>query len=151
ELAELVRAVRAGAGGRAVGVLSYTMESSFPLVNYAGVELASRFPCMWPLAVSYWDPIEAGGPLRYHAVGEMAPVERYFLNAVREDLTTAQPRLLLVLRPARDAAINGQRRLHYVQYFGRDPELAALLAQYRLAGRQGEYLLYERREAGATR
>jgi hypothetical protein len=126
------------------------MESSFPLVNYAGVELASRFPCMWPLAVSYWDPIETGGPLRYHAVGEMTPVERYFLNAVREDLTTAQPRLLLVLRPARDAAINGQRRLHYVQYFGRDPELAALLAQYRLVGRQGEYLFYERREAGAA-
>ena len=150
ELAELARAVRAGAGGRAVGVLSYTMESSFPLVNYAGVELASRFPCMWPLAVSYWDPIETGGPLRYHAVGEMTPVERYFLNAVREDLTAAQPRLLLVLRPARDAAINGQRRLHYVQYLGRDPELAALLAQYRLAGRQGEYLLYERREAGAA-
>jgi len=150
ELAELVRAVRAGAGGRAVGVLSYTMESSFPLVNYAGVELASRFPCMWPLAVSYWDPIEAGGPLRYHAVGEMAPVERYFLNAVREDLTTAQPKLLLVLRPARDDAVNGQRRLHYVQYFGRDPELAALLAQYRLADRQGEYLLYERRQVGAA-
>src|SRR4029077_3309721 len=82
--------------------------------------------------------------LQYHAVSEMAPLERYFLNAVREDLTTAQPGLLLVLRPARDAAINGQRRLHYLQYFGRDPKLAALLGQYRLADRQGEYLLYER-------
>ena len=150
ELAELVRAVRAGAGGRPVGVLSYTMESAFPLVNYAGVELASRFPCMWPLAVSYWDPIQTGGPLEYHTVGEMGPVERYFLNAVREDLTTTQPRLLLVLRPARDAAMNGQRRLHYIRYFNRDPELAALLAQYRLAGRQGEYLLYERRDAGTA-
>jgi hypothetical protein len=56
-----------------------------------------------------------------------------------------------VLRPARDAAINGQRRLHYLQYFGRDPRLAALLAEYRLANRQGEYLLYERQEAGAVR
>lgn len=151
ELAGLVRAVRAGAGGRPVGVLSYTLESSFPMVNYAGVGLASRFPSMWPLAVSYWDPIATGGALRYHAVGEMTPVEQYFLNAVREDLTAAQPRLLIVLRPARDAAMNGQRRLHYGQYFGRDPELAALLAQYGLAGRQGEYLLYERREAGAAR
>ena len=150
ELAELVDAVRARAGGRPVGVLSYTIESSFPLVNYAGVGLASRFPCMWPLPVSYWDAIETGGPLRYHTVGEMAPVERFFLNAVREDLTTMQPKLLLVLRPARDAAVNGQRRLHYIQYFDRDPELAALLAQYRLAGRQGEYLFYERGKAGAT-
>lgn len=150
ELADLVRAVRVRAGGRPIGVLSYTIESSFPLANFAGVELASRFPSMWALAVSYWDPIETGGPLQYHTVGEMAPVERYFLNAVRADLTTAQPKLLLVLRPARDAAMNGQRRLHYVQYFGRDPELAALLAQYRLAGRKGEYLLYERREAGGA-
>ena len=150
ELAELVGAVRAGAGGRPIGVLSYTLESSFPVVNYAGVGLASRFPSMWPLAVSYWGPIETGGPLRYHAVGEMTPAERYFLSAVREDLTAAEPRLLLVLRPARDAGVNGQRRLHYVQYFGRDPELAALLAEYRLADRLGEYLLYERREAAAA-
>ncbi len=147
ELAELVRAVQARAAGRPVGVLSYTIESAFPLVNYAGVGLASRFPCMWLLAVSYWDQLKTGGRLQYHALGEMTPVERYFLNAVREDLTTAQPRLLVVLRPARDAAVNGQRRLHYIQYFGRDPVLAALLSEYRLTDRQGEYLLYERREA----
>jgi hypothetical protein len=105
---------------------------------------------MWPLAVSYWDPIETGGALRYHPVGEMAPVEHYFLKAVREDLATTQPKLLLVLRPARDAAVNGQRRLHYIQYFSRDPKLAALLAEYRLADRQGEYLLYERREVATA-
>jgi hypothetical protein len=150
ELAELVRAVRVRAGGRPVGVLSYTIESAFPLVNYAGVGLASRFPCMWLLAVSYWEQLKTGGRLQYHAFGEMTPVERYFLDAVREDLMTAQPRLLVVLRPARDAAVNGQRRLHYVQYFGRDPALAALLAEYRLTDRQGEYLLYERREAAAA-
>jgi hypothetical protein len=150
EFGELVRAVRERAGGRPVGVLSYTMESSFPLANYAGVGLASRFPCLWVLPVSYWDAIETGGPLQYHAVGEMAPVERYFLRAVREDLTTARPSLLIVLRPARDTAINGQRRLHYLQYFGRDSTLAALLAEFRLADRRGEYLLYERREAGAV-
>jgi hypothetical protein len=150
ELAELVRAVRVRAGGRPVGVLSYTIESAFPLVNYAGVGLASRFPCMWLLAVSYWDQLKTGGRLQYHVFGEMTPVERYFLNAVREDLMTAQPRLLVVLRPARDAAVNGQRRLHYVQYFGRDPALAALLAEYRLTDRQGEYLLYERRETAAA-
>jgi len=150
-LADLVGAVRDRAMGRPVGVLSYTMESSFPLVNYAGVGLASRFPSLWPLPVSYWDAIETGGPLQYHTVSEMAPVERYFLSAVRDDLTTDQPSLLVVLRPARDAAINGQRRLNYLQYFGRDPKLAALLAEYRLANRQGEYLLYERQETGAVR
>jgi hypothetical protein len=148
-LAELARAVQVRAGGRSVGMLSYTLLSAFPLVNLAHVHLATRFPGFWLLASSYWDAIATGGPLRYHAVDEMAPPERYFLNAVREDLTMAQPRLLLVLRPARDAAINRQRRLQYIEYFNRDPDLAALLAQYRLVDQQGDFLLYERGEPGA--
>src|SRR6185503_19181609 len=53
ELACLVGAVKARAGGRPVGVLSYTIASAFPLVNYAGVDLASRFPHLWPLAATY--------------------------------------------------------------------------------------------------
>ena len=44
--------------------------------------------------------------------------------------------------------MNGQRRLNFVQFLDRDPQLAALLARYRLAARIGEYLLYERGETG---
>jgi hypothetical protein len=44
--------------------------------------------------------------------------------------------------------VNGQRRLNFVAYFDRDPQLAALLARYHLAARIGEYLFYERGEAG---
>ena len=129
-------------------MFSYTTDSAFPLVNYAGVGLASRFPSFWVTAALYWDAIATGGPLRYRAVGEMVPAESYFLAAVREDLTAAQPKLLIVLRPGRDAAVNGQRRLNFVQFLDRDPQLAALLARYRLAARIGEYLLYERGETG---
>jgi hypothetical protein len=149
ELLDLVDAVRANAGGRPVGVLSYTIESAFPLANYAGVRLASRFPVLWPFAASYWDSIKAGGALHYHAIGEMPPFERYFFGAVREDLLAAQPRLLVMLRPARDAPANGLRRLHYVQYFGRDPELAAFLSRYGLLMEKGEYLLYQRLDSEA--
>lgn len=144
ELDRLVVAVRARAGGRPIGVLSYTITSAFPMVNSAGVRLASRFPHLWHLGAVYWDAIKGKPPLRYHSVAEMSPVERYFLNAVREDLTEGQPRLLIVLRPARDVPKNGLRRLHYVEYLDRDPELAAFLSDYRLAEREGEYLLYER-------
>jgi hypothetical protein len=146
ELFELVDLVRARAGRRPVGVLSYTVESAFPLANYAAVPLASRFPSFWPMAAAYWDSIKAGGALHYHAIGEMPPFERYFFATVREDLLAAQPRLLVMLRPARDAPGNGLRRLHYVQYFGRDPDLAALLSRYGLVAEKGEYLLYERRD-----
>jgi hypothetical protein len=81
----------------------------------------------------------------------MVPFERYFFDAVRDDLSAAQPKLILILRPARDAAMNGQRRLHYVQYFGRDPELKAFLARYQLVAQKGEYLMYERGESDASR
>jgi len=150
DLLELVAAVRARAGGRPVGVLSYTLESAFPLVNYAEVPLAIRFPCLWPFAASYWDSLASGGALRYHTVAEMSPAERYFYGAVREDLLAARPNLLLMLRPARDAAVNGQRRLHYMQYFGRDRELAVFFAQYELVEQKGEYLLYQRRQSAAA-
>jgi len=149
DLLELVSAVRARAGGRPVGVLSYTIESAFPLVNYAEVPLATRFPALWPFAASYWDSIASGGAIHYHLVGEMPPPERYFFGAVREDLLAARPNLLLMLRPARDAAANGLRRLHYVQYFGRDPELAALFSRYELVEQKGEHLLYRRRESAS--
>jgi hypothetical protein len=147
ELLDLVAAVRARAGGRPVGVLSYTIESAFPLMNYAEVPLAMRFPGLWPFAASYWDSIASGGALRYHTVGQMPPAERYFFGAVQEDLLAAQPKLLLMLRPARDAAANGLRRLHYMQYFGRDPKLAVFFSRFELVGQKGEYLLYQRRES----
>ena len=148
EIGQMAAEVRRLADGRPVGVFSHTTGSAFPLVNYAGVELASRFPSFWVAAALYWDAIATGGPLRYRPASEMASAERYFLDAVREDLTAAQPRLLIVLRPGRDAAVNGQRRLNFVRFLDRDPELAALLARYHLAARIGEYLLYERGEAG---
>jgi len=148
EIDQMAAEVRKLADGRPVGVFSHTTGSAFPLANYADVELASRFPSFWVIAALYWEAIATGGPLRYRAVSQMAPAERYFLDAVRQDLTAAQPRLIVVLRPGRDAAVNGQRRLNFVAYFDRDPQLAALLARYHFTARIGEYLFYERGEAG---
>jgi hypothetical protein len=151
ERAQLASSVRRRAGGRPVGVLSYTINSAFPLMNDAGTVLASRFPCLWPFATSYWDSLAAGGALRYRPPAEMSSAERLMWDAVRADLTTARPRLLLLLRPGRDVPHNGLRRLNYVAYFGRNPDLAALLGDYQLVERQGEYLLYERVESGTPR
>jgi len=144
ELDDLASFVRAHAGGRPVGVLSYHIEGAFPLVNYAGVRLASRFPHLWLLPASYWDPLHEAAPLVYHAPGEMEAPERYLWDAVREDLTAAQPGVILVLRAARDVPRNGLRRLNYIGYFDRDPALAALFRRYELVAEKGEYEVYER-------
>ncbi len=148
-LSDVASVVRARSNGSPVGVLSYTINSAFPLMNEAGTTLASRFPCLWPLATSYWDSLTAGGRLRYHTPAEMERAERFMWNAVREDLLSARPSLLVVLRPGRDVAHNGLRRLNYVAYFGRRPELAEFFGSYQLIDVRGEYLIYERVEPGA--
>lgn len=151
ERSDVVAFVRARAGGGAIGVLSYHIDGAFPLVNDAGVHLASRFPHLWLFPTSYQDSLEAGGALVYNRPDQMQPAERYLWDAVREDLLAAQPDLLLVLRPARDVARNGLRRLHYIQYFERDPELAKLFRRYEWVGEKGEYDIYQPVKSGARR
>lgn len=150
-LSGLAASVRARSGGKPVGVLSYTINSAFPLMNEAGTTLASRFPCLWPLATSYWDSLSAGGVLRYHAPAEMERAERFMWDAVQQDLVSASPNVLVTLRPGRDVAHNGLRRLNYVGYFGRRPEMAEFFSHYQLMERRGEYLIYQRVEPGAAR
>jgi hypothetical protein len=129
-------------------VLSYTNESSFPLVNYSGVRLASRFPHLWILEAVYQERLYGEGPLRFHARHAMTPAERYLNDAAYEDLAHHRPHALMVLRHARDVRENALRRLDYLAYFNRDSRIAAELRQYRLAEDVGEYRFYVRTESG---
>jgi hypothetical protein len=74
----------------------------------------------------------------------MGSVERYLYDAVRTDLETNRPKLLLVLRNARDDRINGLRRLDYLAYFGRDSEIRRIFDRYQSVGVVGEFAAYER-------
>jgi hypothetical protein len=147
----MVELVRRYAGGSSIFVFSHHIGSTFPLVNYAGVESASRFPHLWILAAEYVDRMRMGEPLRYRAAAEMSAAERYLNAAVLSDLKRAQPRLLLVLRNARDDPANGLRRLDYLAYFGRDPRFADQFARYELLDEVGEYLMYRRLSEGEAR
>jgi hypothetical protein len=144
ELNELVQLVKASVGGRPLAVLSYHMESAFPLVSYAGVPLATRFHHLWIIPASYWDSLTSPAPIRFHSMQEMSAAERWLNQAVRDDLLAARPDLLIVLRPARDTVPNGPRRVHYVRYFSRQPELAEFFTHYRLARQVGEFDVYQR-------
>jgi len=148
---DLVQMVRARAGREPIGMLSYYMGSAFPLVNYAGVGLASRFPCLWILPATYDAELWGGEPVRYHAPPEMRPAERMLNSAVAEDLLGARPRLLVILRPLPDERRYGYRRLNYLAYFARQPGLARLFAQYQLVATQGEYDIYQRVGPGQAR
>ena len=147
----LTRFVRDHAAGESIQVFSYHIGSTFPLVNYTGTRSASRFPQLWILAASYLDEMHADGPLRYRTPAEMGPVERFLYEATYADLESHRPKLLLVLRNARDDKVNGLRRLDYMAYFGRDPRFRQILDQYQSLGVVGEFDVYERLPPGATR
>jgi hypothetical protein len=148
---QLVSAVRKHARGGSVYVMSYHIGSAYPLINYSGVPSASRFPQLWVLAASYQNELHSEEPLRYRTAATMGPAELYLNRSVREDLTSHRPQVIVVLRSARDLAVNGYRRLDYLAYFGRDPAIARLLAHYQLVGNTGEYALYERIPDGHER
>ena len=148
---ELVRLVRTRAAGESMYVMSYHLRSAYPLINYSGARSASRFPQLWILAAEYLDQLKSSEPLRYHAEREMSPSERYLNQAVLEDLREHSPRLLVVFRHARDLPVNGLRRLDYVGYFARDPQVARILQGYQLLAELGDYLVYERVPPGLAR
>jgi hypothetical protein len=150
QLEQLVGLVRTHAEGAGVFVMSYHIESAYPLVNYSGVRSASRFPHLWILAAEYLDALKSPEPLRYRDRAEMSPSERYLHRAVSEDLGR-RPRLLLVFRNARDLPANGYRRLDYIAYFSRDSAVASILREYQLVASTGDYLVYQWVPPGAPR
>ncbi len=150
-LGRMLEVVRRHAAESSIFVFSYHIGSTFPLVNYAGVESASRFPQLWILPAEYAGRMRADEPLRYRPAAEMSPAERYLNEAVLADLERSRPRLLLVLRNARDDRANGLRRLDYLAYFGRDPRFADLFTRYELLDRVGEYVVYRRLGEGEAR
>jgi hypothetical protein len=147
---ELVETVRAHAAGERVFVMSYHIGSAYPLVNYSGARSASRFGQLWILAADYLDELKRPEPLRYRRPEEMSPSERYLNTAVREDLEANRPKLLLVLRSARDLPVNGYRRINYVAYFRRDERIARVLDRYQWLSDVGDYSVYERTPDGVA-
>jgi hypothetical protein len=148
QMERLLPVVRARAAGEGVYVMSYNISSAYPMINYAGAHSASRFAQLWILAAAYIDQLRGSRPLRYHALGEMSPSERYLNQAVLEDLRDQRPKLLIILQHARDLPANGLRRLDYVAYFSRDPRIASMLQRYQLVADLGDFVVYERIAVG---
>jgi hypothetical protein len=150
ETLALAKEIRERANGGAVAILSYHIASAFPLINYARVPLASRFPHLWLVPATYWNELSAEAPIRYRASDAMEPPERFLRRSVRDDLLRWQPRLLLVLRAAPDEPRYFLRRIDYLDYLSQQPELAQFLKSYAFVGDRGEYDLYQRQVGSAA-
>jgi hypothetical protein len=146
--AELRRLIRREAPGGSVLVLSSNMASSFPLVPASGARWASRFPSVWLLPALYMDELRSDQPLTFRPRAAMGEAEQYLNDAVSEDLARFRPDLLVVLRAGPDRREMGIRRVDYLTYFSREPEVAALLSEYAWLADVDEYRVYRRGAAG---
>jgi hypothetical protein len=132
----------ARAAGHHVLMLSWSAASAFPLMMYAGVENASRFNHLWILAAEYWHELWQAAPIRYRTRDEMAPLERWFVDAVVEDVERTAPTMILALRPGPDRRPYGPRRLDFIEYFLRDRRFAQIFQRYTFEGQVGEYWIF---------
>jgi hypothetical protein len=144
DVGRLIPLVRDRAAGGSVMVLSWSIASTYPLVNYSGVRSASRFNSLWILGAVYRNQTMDAAPIRYRERAGMSPLETYLDDAVVEDLGRERPRLIVALRPAPDRPEWKLRRLNFIAYFLRDPRFARLFSRYRFVGEVGEYWLFER-------
>jgi hypothetical protein len=151
EMAQLAKIIRQKAPSQPIFIMSYHIGSAFPLVNYSGAVLGSRFHHLWILASDYLQRMKSPEPLRYRVPAEMPASERFLNQAVLADLERYQPRLLIVLRHGRDDPGNGYRRFDYIRYFSRDPRLARILGQYQELETVGDYAVYQRVSGSVAR
>jgi hypothetical protein len=134
--------VRAAVDGGSL--LRLTYEDNFPLVNYAGVRWASRYPHLWFLQVLYSDRLESAAALRYRRPEEMGSVERLCLNQVVEDFVRGNPALVMIVKPQADDPRRGIRRFDYLAYFSQDQRFTAILSKYTYGGDVFGYRVYRR-------
>ena len=129
-----------------MALFSWSIASTFPLTNYAGVRLAFRFPSLWPLAVIYWPDVHREAPLKYRSRTEMGVLERFVEDAVVRDFVASRPAVAVVLWSGRDESALRLRRLDYLCYFLRDPRFRAAFEQYHFVRTVGEYWIFARND-----
>lgn len=117
---------------------------AFSLVADGSFDWGLRFPMMWVPVAVYQDALRRGNGVAYHRPAEMQGIERWFFDAVIDDLQRARPDLLLIYRPT----ASGENRFDCWQYFGQDERFVRLLAEYVPAPDAGGYRVYRRRAHG---
>ena len=135
--------VQGAAGGGPVYVLSTNVSWTYPLVNYARVKSASRFPTLWLL------PGVVQGLARPRAQSSTAKaklraIETYLIDAIVADFGANRPTLVVVDIRKSKPYLAGMP-LDYIEFLSRDPRFVRIWARYEKIGATGSAQLYRRR------
>jgi hypothetical protein len=99
---EIVGAVERRGRGGPIFLFSSSVAPAFPAVNYANLEWASRFSCLWLLPAVVHARALPEGAIPEARRQRLDAIGRYLVDAVTDDLGRARPDLVFVpLRPRR--------------------------------------------------
>ena len=142
--AALLAKVREYAPNAPVMILSPGVYPFFPVLNYTGSTMATRFMTMWVLQGAYAECVP-GAP-RYRAPGDMGSAEAYVYEAIAEDMYRFRPKLLVVDRYPGIPVCEG-RDFNFLDFFRQHPLFEANWERYLYIGNlDGELFLYLRQD-----
>jgi hypothetical protein len=98
-------------------------------VNYAGVEWASRFSCLWLLPAVIRARAQPEGAIPEARRQRLEAIARDLVDAVTDDLERARPDLILVPRGRHHQAFGGVD-FDFLPFFERDPRFVKLWSGY---------------------
>jgi hypothetical protein len=138
---QMTVAVQKNATNGRILVLSPGILPHYPMINYAGVEMAMPFQTMWPLQGIYASCLPSGR--LYNEPEEMSAGERFVFESVSNAFATQQPALLIVDR------VPGIPRCRtevfsYLEYFLRNPAFSAAFENYEPFIEKERYVVYKR-------
>ena len=127
--ADILRVVADRGRGGPIFLFSSSVAPAFPAVNYAGVEWASRFSCLWLLPAVIRARAQPEGAIPEARRQRLDAVASQLVAALTEDLARARPELVFVPR-ARQHQAFGAIDFDWLAYFERDPGFAMLWSGY---------------------
>lgn len=140
ERIQLIQMVKRYAKGRPTAFFTDQISDIYPVVDYARVSSASRFPGIWLIDSLYAFAQIADDQKKKNL---LTTTKKFVLNAVWEDLQRYQPSLIFVQRQG-----PGWDYLHikvdYLAFFAQDPRFQQFWRGYSYLGRVGFYDLYLR-------
>lgn len=110
-----------------------------PLINYANIESASRFPCLWMLiGIQYFEH----NPENAFTAELVKEEKRFFLAAVVEDLTRRKPNLVFVHLYPRSNKIKYYEP-DYLGFFSQDEHFRAAWKNYVFVKNIKDFAMYQ--------
>jgi hypothetical protein len=121
-------------------VFSAHVVAPFPLVVYANVEWASRFPSLWLMPGLVRQQQRADSRFQQE-LSRLEEIRRYINDSVIEDLAKSRPALIIVDERAQKPYF-GEMPFDYLGYFGMDQRFREIWSSYERIAEWEDFEIY---------